>query len=238
MKYRSSEALGISTNTFCLPYMEERKNQLEAQVAQQNRQLPVLIHPFFVQYEGRQSLDKKREKIFLLLERVQHERRARLLRRKELGHGVTQVSIDQYYFRLNQLLQHAQFGVMLLGEYTPFVASTIEIIRTIGYQGDILVYETKDADPTPKPSAGNWRDLAAVMQILQVQELYVAGQKIDYNSKQRDKHRPQGCVPRFVAEMRGVLPEIAQSIVVSPVSYPNWWRHNSQHPFFISGSVR
>lgn len=226
---------GVSTNIFYLPFIEQRLQQIQNEIAAQNFQLPVLIHPFFDQYEVRSNLAKKKARILEMINKSQNQTKKARLRRTEVKVGVTQITIDQYYLRLQKLLKTAQFGVFLLGESSPYIASTVEIIRTIGYGGDLLVYATKDANPAPVASEGSWKQLAEAIRLINAQEVYVVGQRIEYNQRKYDEHRPTGCVPRFVAELRAELPEIANQIIVSPISYPNWWKSNSAHPFFRTG---
>lgn len=212
-----------------LPYWDELKKKSNQQLRSQRGVLPVLIHPFFREYFRQNVLDIDEPKsIISVLDSVETS----LKKRRKITDEMSKIETIGYYVRLRNLLK-SNLSLISLGEYGPLVPSTIEFIRTMGFKGSILLYETENGDPIPNEDEGTWNTLAQAFLTLNFKTMAVVGQLIDENEKVKNK--PHGCIPSFAHNMRTRFPKRkANNVIISPIVYPNWWYENEKHPFFSS----
>lgn len=221
---------GTATNLFALPELPTQLQKSIELVQRQNGILTILIHPFFQQLGSQQFDSFSTPQLMKYL--LEHDtastkglsaRSRGSLHRQIITKDVTELGTMAYFLRLKNLLEKSNMMILALGEYGPHVGASIALLREFGYKGDLLVYETKIADPKPDPCEGTWDDLARAIASLSPKKLVVGGQMNRCPAENMSVRR--GCIPGFVTDISARLPKDKKTqIIISPVTYPNWWK--------------
>lgn len=199
-----------------------------------NGVLPVLIHPFYEAYLEKPTARTAKNHVLKSLNQIKgHQVDARLLKRRLLSGGeITSLTEEGFLLRLWHFLRTTKFGYLLLGEHSPFVSASIDLLRKFGYSGSLLYYETAEGDPAPAGEIADWSQLAQIIKQLGPSSLVVGGQLARFNRD--DTQAVCGCVPGFVRKLSEVYPDAGTRFIISPIVYPNWWLENDHDPYFMA----
>lgn len=215
---------------FSLDTNERSLLSVKAAVGDNGGVLPFFIHPFYNSIASLSGVRAGKREVSRMLAKLQRGHRP--ARRRTFRDGeVTVLSEEGYLLRLLHFLRSTPTKVIGLGECIPFTAAAIHLFRKMGYRGSILQYDTRYADPQPADGSGDWQKLVGTLRLIDPKTLIVGGQFSRFDTE--DHEQLIGCVPAFVRSIEDGLDPARTNLVLSPISFPHWWK-TTEKPIQLS----
>jgi hypothetical protein len=213
MKLRSAEH-----DLFSFSHHPRWRAEFPQKVARQQGILPVFIHPFFVQYRDYPEWGIKKKILKLTSSARENRGESSVSRLTNHEKQRSELSTRGYLLRLGQFLARTDFELLVLGEHTPEISTSVSLFRKMGYRGLILTYGTESGDPHPRD--GEWHEVGEAINLLAASLVVVGGQLLRVYRHNDGQVEVSGCVSGF--SRSGPEPIGGPRVLLSPIAYPNW----------------